>query len=80
MADWPTRRPADAFAPIADREHHRLEVYLEKGQVVDARLDGESFWPDWFKIEFKRDGEVSAKVRGVKLLTRLGDEVVFHSR
>lgn len=77
---WPTERPADAFAPIGDRENHLLEIYLSaSGEVEDARLDGESFWPDWFKVEWKgASGELSAKVRGVKLSTRLGDRVVFH--
>ena len=48
------------------------------GEVADARLNGESFWPAWFKIEFKGDGEMSAKVRGVKLSTRLGDTIAIH--
>ena len=67
------------MAPIAERENHRLEVFLADGRLVDARLDGESFWPEWFKVEWKGTGELSAKVRGLRLATRYGDEIVFHS-
>jgi hypothetical protein len=77
--EWPTTPPADTFAPIAERENHRLDVYLDNGEMVDARLDGESVWPMWMKLEFKGNGEVSAKVRGVRLSTRLGDQIVIHT-
>ncbi len=58
---------------------HRLDVYLEDGQLTDVQLDGESVWPTWFKLEFKETGEVSAKVKGVRLATRLGDEINVHN-
>lgn len=77
---WPSTPPDDAFAPIEARESHRLDIYLENGELVDAHLDGETFWPAWFKVEFKGNGELSAKVRGVRLSTRSGDQVTFHHR
>jgi hypothetical protein len=55
-----------------------LDVYLEDGKLVDVRLDGESVHPTWFKIEWKETGEVSAKVKGVRLGTRQGDEITIH--
>ncbi len=55
-----------------------LDVYLSDGNVVDVRLDGESHYPTWFKLEFKETGEVSAKIKGVRLATRLGDEINIH--
>jgi len=55
-----------------------LDVYLEDGKLVDVLLDGESVYPTWFKIEFKETGELSAKVKGVRLATRLGDEINIH--
>ena len=57
---------------------HRLDVYLADGQLTDVRLDGESVFPTWFKLEFKETGEVSAKVKGVRLATRFGDEITIH--
>jgi hypothetical protein len=57
---------------------HRLDVYLADGQLTDVRLDGESVYPTWFKVEFKEDGQVSAKVKGVRLATRFGDEINIH--
>jgi hypothetical protein len=57
---------------------HRLDVYLADGQLKDVRLDGESVYPTWFKLEFKETGEVSAKVKGVRLGTRFGDEINIH--
>ena len=56
-----------------------LDVYLQDGRVVDVRLDGESQYPTWFKLEFKETGEVSAKIKGVRLATRLGDEINIHN-
>jgi hypothetical protein len=55
-----------------------LDVYLRDGKLVDVRLDGESVHPTWFKIEWKETGEVSAKVKGVRLATRMGDEINIH--
>jgi hypothetical protein len=57
---------------------HRLDVYLADGQLTDVHLDGESVYPTWFKIEFKESGEVSAKVKGVRLATRFGDLINIH--
>ena len=55
---------------------HHLEVDLDlDGQVRDVRLDSESVWPTWFKIEWKETGEMSAKVKGVRLATRFGDVI-----
>ena len=60
-------------------EASELDVYLTgDGQVVDVRLDGESVWPTWFKLEWKGNGEMSAKVQGVRLSTRMGDAVRIH--
>lgn len=55
-----------------------LDVYLVDGKVADLRLDGESVWPTWFKVEWKGDGELSAKVHGVRLSTRHGDAITIH--
>jgi hypothetical protein len=74
---WPTDIPADTFAPIAGRNDHHLEVLLADGQVSDVRLDGQSVWPTWFKIEWKGNGELSAKVKGVRLSTRYGDRITI---
>lgn len=76
--DWPKAGSADTFVPIEDREDHQLDVYLVDGQVGDVRLDGESVWPTWFKIEWKGNGEMSAKVRGLRLSTRYGDAIAIH--
>ena len=57
----------------------RLEVDLAKGEVKDVRLDGESIWPIWFKIEWKGNGEVSAKVQGARLSTRNGDLIAIRN-
>jgi hypothetical protein len=57
---------------------HRLDVYLADGQLTDVHLNGESVYPTWFKIEWKETGEVSAKVKGVRLATRNGDEINVH--
>ena len=74
---WPTQS-ADGFVAPEGREDHRLDVYLDKGQVVDVRLDGESVWPTWFKVEWKGTGDVSAKVNGIRLATRFGDTIAMH--
>lgn len=57
---------------------HRLDVFLTDGQLTDVQLDGESQFPTWFKIEWKETGEVSAKIKGVRLATRFGDEITIH--
>jgi hypothetical protein len=74
------RSSASAGAPedARGRETHRLDVYLVDGQVVDLWLDGESVWPTWFKVEWKGNGEVSAKVHGVRMATRTGDAIAIH--
>jgi hypothetical protein len=56
----------------------RLDVYLRDGEIEDVRLDGESQWPSWFKIEWKENGQRSAKIRGERLSTNFGDEIVIH--
>jgi hypothetical protein len=65
--------------PEPDREAHHLDVYLDGAEPTDVRLDGESVWPVWFKLEWKGSGEMSAKVRGVRLSTRLGDRISVHA-
>jgi hypothetical protein len=45
---------------------------------VDVRVDGESVYPTWFKIEFKESGEVSAKIKGLRLSSRQGDAIAIH--
>jgi len=57
----------------------RLVVYLLDGEVHDVTLDGESLWPMWFKIEWKENGQRSAKIRGERLSTNHGDEIVLHA-
>jgi hypothetical protein len=56
----------------------RLDVYLRDGEIEDVRLEGESLWPSWFKIEWKENGQRSAKIRGERLSTNFGDEIVIH--
>ncbi|HEY3064089.1 MAG TPA: hypothetical protein VGL99_34395 [Chloroflexota bacterium] len=68
--------PTDSEAP----DNHVLDVYLDGGKLVEVLLDGESVHPTWFKIEWKETGEVSAKVKGVRLATRFGDEINIHQR
>jgi hypothetical protein len=75
---WSGARADDASFPSGGREPHRLDVYLVEGEVVDVRLDGESVWPTWFKVEWKGTGEVSAKVHGLRLATRAGDAIALH--
>jgi len=55
----------------------RLEVFLVDGEIRDVTLDGESVWPSWFKIEWKETGQKSAKIRGERLSTNYGDEIVL---
>ena len=76
--EWPSTPGADTLAIPANRQNHVLDVYLLNGRVADVRLDGESVHPTWFKIEFKEDGQVSAKVKGVRLATRYGDSINVH--
>jgi len=61
-----------------DRQGHVFDVYLANGRPIDIRLDGESLFPTWFKLEFKEGGEVSPKVKGVRLATRFGDQINIH--
>ena len=61
-----------------NRHNHILDVYLVDGRLTDLHLDGESVFPTWFKIEWKETGEVSAKVKGVRLATRFGDRINVH--
>jgi hypothetical protein len=55
-----------------------LEIRLtSKGELADVLLDGESRWPVWFKVEWKGNGQISAKIAGCRLSTRDGDTVRF---
>jgi hypothetical protein len=55
-----------------------LEVRLTPdGSLADVLLDGESLWPIWFKVEWKGNGQLSAKIAGNRLSTREGDEIRF---
>jgi hypothetical protein len=76
--DWPTQGSTDTLAVPEGRDDHRLDVYLVEGEVVDVRLDGRTVWPTWFKIEWKGTGDVSAKVRGLRLSSRFGDVIAIH--
>jgi len=78
VTDWPATPGAATFVIPEGRENHVLDVYLVDGKAVDLRLDGESLYPVWFKLEFKESGEVSAKVKGVRLATRYGDRINVH--
>ncbi len=78
MDAWPRTPGSDTLAIPTGREGHQLDVYLSDGELIDVRLDGESVHPTWFKIEWKESGEVSAKVKGVKLATRFGDVINVH--
>jgi hypothetical protein len=75
---WPSTPGADTLAIPENRENHVLDVYLVEGRVADLHLDGESVHPTWFKLEFKENGQVSAKVKGVRLATRYGDSINVH--
>ena len=61
-----------------DEGGNRLDVYMADGEVTDVRLNGDSVWPTWFKIEWKGNGELSAKVQGVRIATSRGDEIRIH--
>jgi hypothetical protein len=76
---WPATPGSDTLAIPANRDNHVLDVYLTGGRLTDVRLDGKSVHPTWFKIEFKETGEVSAKVKGVRLATRYGDAITIHT-
>ncbi len=78
MDAWPEAPDAETFVIPEGREAHRLDVYLTRGRLTDVRFDGESVYPTWFKIEWKESGEISAKVKGVKLATRFGDVINLH--
>jgi hypothetical protein len=70
--------PEDEEDDSGSGEGHTLDVYLVNGQLADVRLDGESVHPTWFKIEWKENGELSAKVKGVRMATRYGDVISIH--
>lgn len=78
MERWPDALPSTLEAVSENRRNHQLDVYIDNGRPVDAQLDGESVYPTWFKLEFKENGEVSAKVKGVRLATRFGDTINIH--
>jgi hypothetical protein len=70
---------ADELETDDEQGGHTLDVYLRDGALTDVRLDGESVHPTWFKIEWKgASGEVSAKIKGVRLATRYGDAINIH--
>ncbi len=78
-ASWPTERPGDALAMHEGPERHELDVQVDRhGQIADVRLDGRSIWPTWFKLEWKGDGQVSAKANGLRLSSRAGDRISLH--
>jgi hypothetical protein len=67
--------PREAREPI---ERHTLDVYIANSRLVDVRVDGESVFPTWFKLEFKESGDISAKVKGLRLSGRGGDTINIH--
>jgi hypothetical protein len=75
---WPSTPSYGKLAVPEGRENHVLDVYLVESRPVELRLDGESVFPGWFKLEFKESGEVSAKVKGLRLATRFGDVINVH--
>jgi hypothetical protein len=79
MHQWPATPSADKLAGTEDRDNHVLDVFLVDSRPVEVRLDGESVLPTWFKLEFKEGGEVSAKVKGVRLASRFGDVINIHN-
>jgi hypothetical protein len=78
MQTWPSATDSDDVDESDGTAYHVLDVYLVDNRPVELRLDGESLFPVWFKLEFKETGEVSAKVKGVRLATRLGDVINIH--
>jgi hypothetical protein len=77
---WPTPTSETMAGPSGAIETHQMDVYLEGDRAADVRVDGESVYPTWFKLEFKENGEVSAKVKGLKLSSRRGDAIHIHLR
>lgn len=75
---WPTLDPAAVAGPSGEIETHQMDVYLEGDRAVDIQVDGESVFPTWFKLEFKETGEISAKVKGLKLSSKRGDTIHIH--
>jgi hypothetical protein len=71
-------QPDSTVFPTAPQEHYRLDVYLVDDRAVDVTVDGESVFPTWFKLEFKETGEISAKVKGLKLSSKRGDTIAIH--
>ena len=78
MRPWPSTIDPDESSESGQQANHVLDVYLVDGKLKDVRLDGESVFPTWFKIEWKETGELSAKVKGVRLATRYGDSINIH--
>ncbi len=55
-----------------------LDIRLDEGgELRDVLQDGESLWPTWFKVEWKGNGQLSAKIAGNRISTRDGDEIRF---
>ena len=69
------REGAETITPSEATNNYQLDVYIVDGRLVDVRVDGESVFPTWFKLEFKESGEVSAKVKGVRISSRRGDTI-----
>ena len=78
--DQQTSHTSGSFPAAPERENHHLDVYLTRGKLADVCLDGQSVYPTWFKLEWKETGQMSAKVRGVRISTRLGDAITIHAR
>ena len=76
--NWPT--VDETTMAGATTETHTLDVHLEGDRAVDVQVDGESLFPTWFKLEFKETGEVSAKIKGLKLSSKRGDAIRVHVR
>jgi hypothetical protein len=75
---FPNPGDLETYAGPTETEVNELDVYLREGQLVDVILNGESVFPTWFKIEFKESGEVSAKVKGVRISSKRGDLIRIH--
>jgi len=71
-------QPDRIVFPTPPQENYRLDVYLVDDRAVDVTIDGESVFPTWFKLEFKENGEVSAKIKGLKLSSKRGDTIAIH--
>jgi hypothetical protein len=79
--NWPAPGSEETLASVSSVDtdaSYQLDVYLVDDRPVDVRVDGESVFPTWFKLEFKESGEISAKVKGHKLSSKRGDIIRIH--